>query len=99
MTEKVLSREEALRARAVIDGFFNDETVKGAMERTERRFIEEMIDADTSEKRAAAQGKIRALRALLMELRIIFDAGERAMIEIAQQAKAEAMKRKESGTQ
>lgn len=79
------SVEETIRVAAKIDAFFKDETIRTAMERTEQRFIDEMIAADTAEKRAAAQGKIRAIRGFTEEMRVMLDAGEMEILKIAQQ--------------
>lgn len=75
---------ETINAAMRIDAFFKDEIIKAALDRTEKRFIEEMIAGDTAEKRAAAQGKVKAIRGFVGELRIILDAGEYEILKIAQ---------------
>jgi hypothetical protein len=59
-----------------IEEFLNDEVIREAISNVEKRFTEQMIQAETSEQRAKAQGKILAIRAFAQELVAIRDTGE-----------------------
>lgn len=90
-----MSVEVTINAARRIKEFFDDPIIKGAMDRTEKRFIEEMIAGDTAEKRAAAQGKIKAIRGFLGELRVMLDAGEFEILRIAKEAERDERTRKD----
>jgi len=70
-----------------IDQFLDDPAIKEALSRMERRYYEEFLAADSSEKRAATQGKARVLKDLERELKSIIGAGEQAMLDAAKAAK------------
>ena len=79
------SAEEIIRDAQRISDFLKDDAIAAALSRMERRFYEEFIAADSSEKRVTAWAKANVLRNFEAELQIVMDAGE---IEVKNAAKA-----------
>jgi carbamoylphosphate synthase large subunit len=87
MTEP--SREEQVRRAQVIDGFFKDPVIADVMSKLERFDYERFLKASTSEERAKAQGIALAHREFEDSVRALLSAGERAMLELANDVKKE----------
>lgn len=67
-----------------IEEFWRDDAIRHAIESLEAKYIEEMIAAESGEKRAHAQGKVHAVRGFTKELDIMIGEGahEIAMREL-----------------
>lgn len=88
------SPDQRRNRSARLTAFLNDEIIAGVLSRLERKYYEEFIVADSSEKRAATQGKVRVLRDLEREFQVVLDDGELAMLEIAEAEKKDQDRKK-----
>ncbi len=75
--------DEIIRDANRIAEFLRDPVIAEAMTRFERRTYEELIAADSSEKRVVAHVKANVLRDFESELKIILDAGETEVLKAA----------------
>ena len=70
------SPEQLIADASRLTAFLADEAIEAALSRMERRFYEDFINADSSEKRVTTWAKATVLRDFERELRSITDAGE-----------------------
>jgi hypothetical protein len=77
------SAEQIIADANRITAFLKDPVIAEAMSRFERRTYEELIGADSSEKRVVAHVKANVLRDFETELRSILDAGESEVLKAA----------------
>lgn len=75
-----MSAEQTIADAMRVQNFLKDDAVRGAIERLEKRYIEQMIAAETGEARAKAQGKIHAVRGFADELAAIISSGEQEVL-------------------
>ena len=85
------SPEQQIADAARVRNFLNDEVIRQAMIDVEKDFIEEMISAKTSEERARSQGKIVALRTLMVAITAVIDRGDHIAASIARQQKHQGL--------
>ncbi len=81
------SHEQQIADASRIRQFLNDDAVRQAMIDVEHDFVEEMIAAKTSEDRARAQGKIIALRTLMISITAVIDRGDHVAAQLAKMQK------------
>lgn len=86
---------DVLLSRAqTVKRFLEDDTIAEALSNMERKYYEEFVSADSSEKRIVAQAKAKVLRDLETEMNGALLAGEGAMIQLARDAKRAEQERK-----
>lgn len=85
------SHEQQIADAARIRQFLNDDAVRQAMIDVEHDFIEEMINAKTSEERAKAQGKVIAMRTMMTAITAVIDRGDHVAAQIAKLAKQQGL--------
>lgn len=87
-----MTREKAVQDAMRVQNFLKDDVIGAVLARMERRYYEEFLKADSSEKRVTAWAKATTLRNLEHEMQITLDEGERAVLEIAKEARQAAQR-------
>lgn len=87
---KPLSTEEVIRRAGVVDEFLQNEVIAGILSRLERKYYEEFLASDSSEKRVTAWAKAKTLRDFEQETKAVIDGGKIELEHIARKAKRDA---------
>lgn len=81
-----LTSEQVVQRASRLKQLLDDPIIADALSRMERRFYEEFIAADSSEKRVTAWAKANVLKEFEREMNSVFDAGETEVLRAAKDA-------------